>query len=92
MSAETPNPVETLRLSLVACVSSLMWQQQKLYHLNVAVKSLLETLQKHDSGLLSEYEEARRSIAAGELSDLNTLDYQSLDSVLEILKAIPKAD
>ena len=88
MDTETPKTIETLRLSLIAVVTYLKTQQQQLYHLNAAVKSLAETL-KSDS---SSYAKVQGFLAAGDILDLNILEQQSLDAVLEILRAIPKVD
>jgi uncharacterized membrane-anchored protein YhcB (DUF1043 family) len=89
MDAETPKTIETLRLSLIAVVTSLKAQQQQLYHLNATVKSLSETLHKSDPG---SYAEVQQHLAAGVSLDLNILEQQSLDAILEILRAIPEAD
>jgi hypothetical protein len=86
MEADTPRAIETLRLSLIAVVTSLKTQQQQLYHLNAAVKSLLETLHLDSES----YAKVQHSLAAGDALYLNILEQQSLDAILEILQAILK--
>ena len=92
MEKDTHDAVQTLRCSLAVCLTSLKAEKQKVFHLSVAMSSLLDNLKRREPKVYEEVETVRKSVESGGIEPHHFQAYfrdqRALDATIEALETL----